>query len=242
MKIDLSLMDLITIAITLIAAFLIIKLTYHFIKKTGSRLEIDATVIQVLQEIVKYTIYVIALTIILGELGIDVTAIAVSLGIAGVAVGFASRDIISNFISGLFILVDKSFKVGDVIEMSNQRGRVIKMAFRITTIITPDKRIITIPNSLFSKNLYLNHTASERRRVDLDIVIPYETKLEDVIKSLEDAAARCRWTLDEPKPKVLIKELSDVGVKAVLEAWTDDPWKVAEYRSSLAKEVKGLLV
>ncbi|MBM4240641.1 MAG: mechanosensitive ion channel family protein [Euryarchaeota archaeon] len=241
MDINLSLWDLIIIAVTLIAAFLIIKLVSHFLRKTGERLEIDLTAIQILQEIIKYTIYILALTIILGKLGLNLTTIAVSFGIVGVTVGFAARDIISNFISGLFIFIDKSFKVGDIIEMSNNKGKVIKLSFRTTTMITPDEKIITIPNSSFSKTPYINHTGSEVRRVDLDIIIPYELELEKVIKSLEKAAKRCEWVLNDRKPRVLIKELSDVGIKATLTTWGDDPWKVALYRSSLAKEANKIL-
>lgn len=232
---------IIVIVGTIIIFLLIIKIISHFLKKTGKRLEIDPTVIQVLNEILKYSFYVIAVTIILGELGINVTGIMVSLGIAGVAFGFAARDIIANFISGLFILADRSFKVGDIIEVSNQKGKVVKVGFRITTVITPDKKIITIPNSSFSKNLYLNYTSSEIRRVDLDMVIPYNMDLEDVNESIVDVVGKFEWALDVPKPEVIVKELSDVGVKAKITVWVDDPWKIVEYRSSLAKEIKNLL-
>jgi len=125
--------------------------------------------------------------------------------------------------------------------VSNQKGKVVKVGFRITTVITPDKKIITIPNSSFSKNLYLNYTSSEIRRVDLDMVIPYNMDLEDVIKTIVDVAGKFEWALDDPKPEVIVEELSDVGVKAKITVWVDDPWKIVEYRSSLAKEIKNLL-
>jgi small conductance mechanosensitive channel len=242
MAINPLLRDLIVVSITLIAAFIVIKSTNYILKRTAQKWEVDPTLIQMLQEIIKYSVIIIALTVILKEIGWDITAIAVSLGIVGVAVGFASRDIISNFISGMLILADKSFKVGDVIEISGEKGKVTKMGFRRTTIITPDNKIIIIPNSLFSKNTYSNHTYLELKRVDLDIIIPYELELEDVIDSLKKIALKCEWSIKEPKPTVLIKELSDVGIKATLTTWAEDPWRVADYRSSLAKTVKKILV
>ncbi len=239
---DPLLKDIIVTIIILIASLLIIKWTSIFINNTGKKFEFDATLIQVINELIKYTIYAFAVTIILNEIGIDITAIAVSLGIVGVAVGFAARDTISNFISGLFVLGDKSFKVGDIIEISNQKGKVLIMGFRVTKLVTPDNNIITIPNSNFSKNVHINHTPLEEKRVDLDVNIPYSVKVEDISKSFEELTSGFKWALDEPKANVIINELSDTGIKATLSVWVDDPWKVAEYRSIIAKKIGPLLV
>jgi len=242
LEINPVLRDLIVVSITLIVAFIIIKLTNYILRRSAQRWEVDLTLIQMLNEIIKYSVIIFALTVILKELGWDITAIAVSLGIVGVAVGFASRDIISNFISGMFILADKSFKVGDVIEISGEKGKVTKMGFRRTKMITPDNRIIIIPNSLFSKNTYTNHTYLDLKRVDLDIIIPYQLDLEEVTVSLKKIALECEWSIKNPEPTIFIKELSDVGINATLTTWAEDPWRVADYRTYLAKKVKQLLV
>ncbi len=233
--------DIIAIGVTLIAAFLIVRLTSRFLKNSQVKWDLDVTMIQVLNEIVKYTIYLIAAAVILGLFGINLTAIAVSLGVVSIVVGFAARDTLSNFIAGMFIFLDKSFRVGDIVEVSNQKGKVVKMGFRLTTILTYDKKIITIPNALFSTNPSINHTASDKRRVDLDIVVPYAMNLEETSKSLENMAGRCEWVLKKPKSKVIVRELIDVGVKLTLCVWVNDPWRVTEYRSTLAKEAKILL-
>jgi small conductance mechanosensitive channel len=239
---DPILKDLIVTAITLIAAFLIIEWTSYIIRKAGKQWNIDLTLIQVLNEIIKYTVIALALTIILNEIGINISGIILSLGIVGIAVGFAARDTLSNFIAGFFILADKGFRVGDIIEISNQQGRVLKMGFRITTLKTADNKIINIPNSSFSKDLYINHTSVESRRVDLDVNIPYEMNLDHVTKSLKHTASGLEGVLTKPQPSIQIKELSDTGVKATLSLWIDDPWNVTDYRTSLAKEVKKILV
>jgi small conductance mechanosensitive channel len=235
-------MDLINVAIILIASFIITKGAMYIVKRCGSRFCFEPTLIQVLDEIIKYFMIIVAITLVLNEFDMDVSAIVLSLGIAGVAVGFAARDTLSNFISGIFILADKRFKVGDIIEMSSQKGKVIKLGFRVTTIKTPDNKIITIPNSTFSKNVHGNYTALETRRVGLEINIPYELELEETVNLLVEIASQCKWALSEPKPNVLIKEMTDTGIKATLNVWVSDPWKVASYRSQLALKVKGLLV
>jgi small conductance mechanosensitive channel len=234
--------DLIKIAIILIASFVIIKWATYIVKKTGTRLSLEPTLIQVLNEIIKYSGIAVVITIVLKELGWDISGIIVSLGILGVAVGFGARDTISNFIAGMFILADKSFKVGDIIEMTGQNGTVMKLGFRVTTIKTVDNKIITIPNATFSKNIYINYTAQETRRVELDLNIPYELELDETVNSLVNTASKCKWALHEPKPNVLIKEMADTGIRATLNVWVSDPWKVATYRSQLALEVKELLV
>lgn len=234
--------DVIVTVIIMVSALLIIKWSAHFVNKTGIKFELDETLLQVINELIKYTVLAFAVTIILNEIGINITAIAVSLGIVGVAVGFAARDTISNFISGLFVLGDKSFRVGDIIEISNKKGKVLTMGFRVTKLVTPENNIITIPNSNFSKNVHVNHTPLEEKRVDLDVTIPYNVDHQTVVDNFVDLASGFKWTLDEPKPNVLIKELSDTGIKATLSVWVDDPWKVAEYRSVIAGKIGPLLV
>ncbi|MBI5681074.1 MAG: mechanosensitive ion channel family protein [Methanobacterium sp.] len=233
--------DIIVIAVTLLGALLSIKWATYLLKKTHEKWDVDLTLIQASQEITKYSIYLIALIIILNELGYNLTAVVLSLGIFGIAIGFGARDTISNFISGLFILADKSIKVGDIVEISNQKGKVAKMGFRTTTLLTYDKRVIKVPNSIFSSSPYINYTASDLRRVDLNITLPNDIELDKTLKALEDMASQCQWALKTPQPKVIVKELSDVGVKLTLNIWINDAWKVAESKSNLAKEAKKLL-
>lgn len=242
MQIDPLLQKVIISAVTLIGSYIIYEIISHFLKRIGKRLDTDVTVIQVLKEIFKYTIIALAITLILKVWGLDVGPLILSLGIVGIAVGFAARDTLSNFISGMFILAEKSFRVGDTIEISGQRGKIQKMGFRVTTMTTPDNKVITVPNSAFSKTPYLNFTTMDTRRVDLKINISYPLDLEQITPALLKAAGSLSWARSNPKPKILIKELSDVGVKATLSVWTNKPQKVAEYRTQLAERVKGILV
>ncbi|CDG65433.1 MAG: small conductance mechanosensitive channel [Methanobacterium sp.] len=233
---------LIKIAIILVVSLIIFKWSIYIVKRIGARFSFDLTLIQVIKEIIKYAVIAAALTLCLSEFGVDVNAIIVSLGIVGIAVGFAARDTLSNFIAGMFILADKSFKVGDIIEMSGKKGKVIKLGLRVTTIKTDDNKIITIPNSTFSSSVHVNYTCLDTRRVELDINIPYELELEETVKSLVKAASKCKWALPQPKPNVLIKEMTDTGIEATITVWVEDPWNVDTYRSQLALKVKGLLV
>jgi small conductance mechanosensitive channel len=234
--------NLIKIAIILMVSFIITKWSIYFVKRIGKEFNFELTLIQVLNEIIKYSVIAAAITLCLRELGVDINAIIVSLGIVGIAVGFAARDTLSNFIAGMFILADKSFKVGDIIEMSGKRGKVIKLGLRVTTIKTDDNKIVTIPNSTFSSSVYVNYTSLETRRVELDVSIPYDVELEETINSMVEVASHCQWVLPQPKPNVLIKEMTDTGIKATINVWVNDPWNVSTYKSQLALKVRGLLI
>jgi small conductance mechanosensitive channel len=242
MEIDPRLQDLIVIIIVSVGSFLIYKWFVFFTKRLGKRWDLDITLIQIIIELIKYSILALALTIILKELGMDIAPIIVSLGVLGVAVGFAARDTLANYISGMFILGSKSFKVGDFIEISNQKGKVEKLGFRITRLQTVDHKVVNIPNSLFSKNPYINYTGNDLRRVDLDITIPYSFDLDNLIPKILDQVKNLSWGLDKPEANVLISELTDMGIKATVSVWTNDPQKVATYRSDMARQVKRLLV
>lgn len=242
MQIDPRIIRILSIIVIIIVTFIIIKWLSNLLKKTGQKFELDPTFVQVLQQIIQYSLIVLAITIILDMLGINITGLVLSLGILGVVVGFAARDTIANYISGMFILADKSFRVGDTIEISGKTGKVIKMGFRVTTLITPQNKTIKIPNSLFSKNLHVNYTTQDKRRIDLTIYIPYNLDLPKVISSLEKSASKYKWALETPKPNILIKALLDTGIKASLNVWTLETDKVAQHKSELAEDIKKFLV
>jgi len=241
MQIRIIIEGLIVIGVTIIATFIITRWLSHVIYKSAEKWDLDLTVINVLNDIIKYTLYILALAIILKWFGIDLTGLVLSIGILGVAVGFAARDTLANFISGLFILADKSFKVGDIIEISNQKGTVIRMGFRTTTICTSDNKIITIPNSLFSKNPHVNYTASHKRRIDLKVNIPIGVNIKEFEEKIKGLIIGTNGILSKPEPKLIILEIADTGIIAKVTAWTNKTDKVAHYRSIIAKKVKKII-
>lgn len=232
---------LIVIGVTVLFTFIITKWVSRLLYKSAEKWELDLTVIHVLNDIIRYTLYVLAAAIILKWFGIDLTGLILSIGIVGVAVGFAARDTLANFISGLFILADKSFKVGDMIEVSNKKGTVIKMGFRTTTICTPDNKIITIPNSSFSKNPYVNYTASHKRRIDLKVNIPMGVDIKELEGKIKETIKKIDGILPEPEPSLIILEIADTGIIAKVTAWTDKTDKVVHYKSMIGENIKKLI-
>lgn len=239
--IDDSFLIIIKIILIFFLGAILYRIYLHLIKKLQKKWDIDLTLISILNEIVKYVIILTGITFILALFGIDLNAILVSFGVVGIALGFASKDIVSNLISGLFILFDKSFKVGDSIEIGNYKGKVEKLGLRTTQIITADNSQIIIPNSSFSKTAYINHTSTTDRRINLDVILPYSYDLKTFEEDVLALIPSFEWVSNYGNPEIVLKELTDAGMHCTIQIWTSNPWQVEKYKSQLAKKVQKLL-
>jgi small conductance mechanosensitive channel len=233
---------LISITILIIITLIIIKISMIVINKVTKKFDLELTLSYLLKDLIKYIIYIVAIAIGLKIFSVNVNSIILSLGIVSLSIGFAGRDIISNFISGMFILLDKTIKVGEVIETDNVHGKIKKVGFRTTTLLTPNNSLITIPNSVFSSNPYINHTYLNEHRIDLNILLVYDVDLINWKKELVKKVSNLKWVLDNSTPKIFVKELNEEGIKIIISVWAKDYFKIEEYRLILANEVKKLLI
>lgn len=229
------------VVIILIATLISVKISSLLINRVSKRFGIELTFNYLLKDLVKYLIYIIAFLMILDIVGIDVNALIVSLGVVGITLGFAARDVISSFLSGIFILADKTVKVGEVIEVNDVKGKVTKMGFRTTTIVTVDNLIVTIPNTVLAKNPYTNYTFFDKYRIDLNIIIPFNVDIGNFEKTLIQRVSNLNWVLIDSSPKVDIIEMNENGIKVKISAWGENYSRIDCYRLDLANEVRKLI-
>ncbi|MEO6697793.1 MAG: mechanosensitive ion channel domain-containing protein, partial [Paraperlucidibaca sp.] len=111
-----------------------------------SRSGADATTVSFMQTLLKYGVLAIGLISALDTAGIQTGAVIASLGIAGLTIGFAAKDALSNLISGILIFIDRPFVIGDLVEVDGQYGRVERITLRSTRIITRDGKMLAVPN------------------------------------------------------------------------------------------------
>jgi small-conductance mechanosensitive channel len=148
------------------------------------------------------------------------------LGISGVAIGFAFRDILQNFLAGILILLTEPFQIDDQIVFNNFEGTVENIETRATTIRTYDGRRIVIPNAeLFTNSVTVN-TAFENRRIEYDVGIGYGDDIEEAKQLMLEAIYSVDEVLRDPAPDVLVLELAESSVNIRVRWWIEPPRRI----------------
>lgn len=216
---SLGLSTLLKILLIAVGSYIIIKIVYRLTYRMEEKWDIDITVIYILNDCFKYFIIIIAFAWILELFGINIQGIILSLGIIGVAIGIASKDIVSNFLSGIFVLSDKSIRVGDVISVDNDKGTVKKIGLRTTTIINQEKHVITIPNSVLNAKQYKRYLPLEDYRINVYITLPSNVNLEEFEKDVTEAITKYDWVNKEHGLLIKGDLVTEDGPKMLVSAW-----------------------
>ncbi len=157
------------------------------------------------------------------SVGIDLTVFAVFGGAIGVGLGFGLQKVVSNFVSGVILLMDRSIKPGDVVEISGTYGRINKLAGRYTSVISRDGREHLIPNEDMVTQTVINWTFSHRMvRRHLPVGISYKSDVDLAIALMIEAADEVPRILTDPAPRVLIKGFGDSAINLELRMWIRD--------------------
>jgi small conductance mechanosensitive channel len=173
-------------------------------------------------------IIMVGLLIALSQLGISLGPLLAGLGIAGFVIGFALQDSLSNFASGLMILIYKPFDVGDLVEVGTVFGTVRHMSLVNTTVLTIDNQTLIVPNNSIWQNVIKNVTAQDTRRIDMTFGIGYSDDIPKAEKILKEILETHELVLEDPEPMVRLHELGDSSVNFVVRPWvkTGDYWPV----------------
>ena len=164
----------------------------------------------------------------IAQLGVEVAPLLAGLGIAGFIIGFALQDTLSNFASGMMILVYRPFDVGDAVEAGGVTGKVDKMNLVSTMVLTFDNQLLVVPNKQIWGGVIRNITHQDKRRVDMTFGIGYSDDVPRAEKVLAEIVAGHEKVLKDPEPVIRLHELGDSSVNFVVRPWskTDDYWDV----------------
>lgn len=155
---------------------------------------------------------------------VDVTAWLASAGIVGIAVGFAAKDTLANLFSGIFILADAPYKLGDYIVLgTGERGMVTDIGIRSTRVLTRDDIEITVPNASIANSKIVNESGGRwpKQRVRVSVGVAYGSDIDKVRQVLMQVAADSQYMLKEPEPRVRFREFGDSSLKFQLLGWID---------------------
>lgn len=174
----------------------------------------------------KIVVYGAAAYFLLAAWHIDVTTWLASAGVAGIAVGFAAKDTLANLFSGVFIIADAPFKIGDYIVIDGElRGEVTEIGLRSSRILTRDDVEVTVPNAVIGNAKIVNETGGPRTalRARIKVMVAYGSDVESVRAALLAAVDGVPHVLSAPEPRVRLRELADAGLRFELLAWVASP-------------------
>lgn len=205
-------------------------LTQKFVKKEGA--------LAALLRLLHYTIIIIGFGIGLQTIGINLSALFAAGAVFAIAIGFAMQNVVQNFVSGVILLLERSIKPGDILEVEGTVVKVITMGIRTTVVRTWKEEELIMPNSIFSQSTVKNYTLRDNEfRLGVDVGVSYDSDMKKVIKVLEKTAKDISWRLPEPEPRVLLLEFGNSSVNFGVYINIDEPWMQRIYMSDLRKEI-----
>ena len=207
------------------------------IKRVMTRAELDDSLKNFLGNIINVSLLVVVIIAALEQLGVDTTSVLAIFAAAGLAVGLALKDSLSNFAAGVMLILFKPFKIGDVITAAGVTGCVETINIFNTMMKTGDNQEIIIPNGQVYGNTITNITARDTRRIDLVIGIGYDDNIGKAKSLLNDIIASDPAILKDPSPTILVLELGESSIDLAVRPWvkTSDYWAV---RSDLLQSIK----
>jgi small conductance mechanosensitive channel len=171
---------------------------------------------------------IVGIIVGLTALEVNVGPLLAVIGAMGFVVGFALQSTLSNFASGLMIMLYRPFDIGDAVDVAGINGKVESMSLVNTKILTWDNQVMVVPNNSIWSDIITNVTGSETRRVDMVFGIGYDDDIKLAKEILEDIASDHPLTLDDPSPTVQLNELGDSSLNFICRPWakTSDYWGV----------------
>lgn len=200
----------------------------------------DPILVNFLKNFVYFVLLAAVIVAALGQLGIKTTSLLGMLAAAGLAIGLALKDSLSNFASGVMIVIFRPFKLGDLVEVAGQSGKVEEIKIFSTYIVTTDNKLVIIPNGQITSDSIVNHSAKSIRRVDIAMGVGYDDDLKKARSIMMEIMEKHALTLKDPAPSILMTELADSSVNFSVRPWakTEDYWTV--YGDMLEQFKEGL--
>ena len=214
--------------LVLIVGMILCKLSVKLITRGMERAKTDITVAKFVRQCVKIILYVLLAVVVLSVLGVPTTSVITVIGTAGVAIGLALQDSLSNVAGGFILLITKPFKIGDYIIVNGVEGTVSQIAILHTRLDSASNQSIIIPNSQAATATVINNSANDTRRVDMKFSIAYEDDYEHARQVILDVLSGNEKVLQDPAPTVRMLEHGASAIVIATRPWcrNADYWDV----------------
>lgn len=189
-------------------------------KKIMLKRKVELTLSNFIGNLIFWTLRVVLIVTVISKLGIETSSFVAILGAAGLAIGLSLQGSLSNFAGGILIVLFKPFKLGDTIETQGETGKVSEILLFSTKLITATNQVIYIPNAILSNGKIKNYSQLGVRRADIVLKTSYQSDFNAIKNSLLQFTSNHEGILQEPKPEVLINELSETTIVFTVNVWT----------------------
>ncbi len=206
----------------------LIRLVNRLVERVLVKRKVESSVKSFVGSLVSVALTILLIISVVGALGVQTSSFTALLASAGVAVGMALSGNLSNFAGGLIILLFKPFKVGDYVEAQGTGGTVQEIQIFHTILVTPDNKVVYVPNGALSSGVVTNYSHETTRRVDWTFNVSYGEDFSKVKQVVESILARDTRVKNIPAPFIALSTLADSSVNVVVRVWVDsaDYWGV----------------
>ncbi len=214
--------------VILIVGTWIARIITKSVVKVMNRQNVDPTLVKFLSGLVKAILYIFVIIAAIDKAGIESTSFIAILGAAGLAVGFALQGSLSNFAAGVMLIIFKPIKVGDFVEAAGVMGSVEEIGIFVTTLTTPDNKVIYVPNSQMGGGIITNFSIKDTRRVDMEFGIGYSDDIDKARSVILEILSSDSRILKDPAPDIFVGTLADSSVNFKVRPWVNasDYWGV----------------
>ena len=212
---------------------------------TRTRNKVDDVLLDLTKKFSGIIIYATGVVLALDALGFNIMPFVAGAGVAGIAIGFAAKDTLSNLIAGVLLIIDRPFEMGDRIEIwtapknSATWGDVIDIGLRATKIRTTDNIVVVIPNNEIMKRDIINYTTITKEiRVRIPIGIAYDADTQKAKDLIRDVALELDWVMRDPPPRVVVRNFGESSVDLQARVWIGDPRRRMDTISHVTDRIK----
>lgn len=190
----------------------VIKKVMGALRKVMSKSKYDESLQRFLLNLVSWALKILLILVVVGKLGVETTSFAAIIAAAGLAVGLALQGSLSNFAGGVLIMIFKPYRIGDLIEAQGALGVVKEIEIFTTKLVSPENKLVIVPNGAMANGNIVNYTAEGKIRVDTVIGVAYEEDIKQVKEVLLGVLTAQDKVLQDPAPSVNVLELADSSV------------------------------
>lgn len=204
-----------------LAGYLLARVVVRVVRGALSRTKVrdNVMLIRFTLGAIKWAIMIFALIMALGQAGINVGALIAGVGVAGFVIGFALKDVLANFASGVLIIVRQPFRVGNFVKAGGETGFIEEINVFSTVLRTPDNKVVILPNSKVWGDTIVNFAGYETRRMELKVGISYGADMDKAMEVIKKIMTEDERVLREPAPFVGVNELADSSVNLIVRPW-----------------------